>query len=231
MQALQGELLLAAWERCQNRPSPVIALGLLESAHRGTDRTAFAQLPLTRIHAMLLQLRAVTFGRRMQGFAECPNCHSSLEFETDVVGMAEELRRSASQENSLAESTIFRPVNLDDLQACLDAESPGEASNMLLQRTLLDASSTDHKKEESLLLFDGLNEASEIWIDMHCPQCGQDSAFDLDITQFLWREVRAAATRLLADVHLLASRYGWSEESILSMSHQRRFAYLEMLTQ
>ena len=46
----------------------------------------------------------------------------------------------------------------------------------------------------------------------------------------LLREVAAAARRLMADIHELASAYGWSEAAIVSMSTARRAAYLEMLT-
>ena len=62
--------------------------------------------------------------------------------------------------------------------------------------------------------------------------CGlpQAAGVDLDVARFLLREVAAAARRLMADIHELASAYGWSEAAIASMSAARRAAYLEMLS-
>jgi hypothetical protein len=42
-------------------------------------------------------------------------------------------------------------------------------------------------------------------------------------------ELNAAATRLLHDVHTLASAYGWSEGDILAMSEARRARYVAMV--
>jgi hypothetical protein len=50
-----------------------------------------------------------------------------------------------------------------------------------------------------------------------------------DIVSFLWREIASAAQRLLQEVHLLASVYSWHEANILSMSPQRRNAYLQLI--
>jgi hypothetical protein len=47
--------------------------------------------------------------------------------------------------------------------------------------------------------------------------------------EYLWTEVRAAARRLLLEVHALASSYGWREADVLEMSPPRRHAYLSMV--
>ena len=39
-----------------------------------------------------------------------------------------------------------------------------------------------------------------------------------------------AAGRLMRDIHLLASAYGWTEAEVLSLSAWRRQAYLDMVT-
>jgi hypothetical protein len=45
----------------------------------------------------------------------------------------------------------------------------------------------------------------------------------------LWAEIEVRAKRLLLEVHLLATAYGWSEAEILSLNAQRREFYLEMV--
>jgi hypothetical protein len=48
-----------------------------------------------------------------------------------------------------------------------------------------------------------------------------------DIVSFLWTEIAAEAKRLLREVHILASAYGWREADIFSLSPLRRQFYLE----
>jgi len=77
--------------------------------------------------------------------------------------------------------------------------------------------------------FDRLNAAAEIEVQLQCAGCEGHPHLDLDIAHYLVREIAGAARRLMAEIHQLASAYGWSEESIARMSGARRAAYLEML--
>ena len=62
-----------------------------------------------------------------------------------------------------------------------------------------------------------------------CPSCEVVLNEPLDLAAFCWAEVEARAPRLMAEVHTLASHYGWSEADILAMSRVRRNAYLGMV--
>jgi hypothetical protein len=70
---------------------------------------------------------------------------------------------------------------------------------------------------------------AEILINLACPICGYENSSHLDIASFLWTEIEGRAKRLLFEVHALASAYGWTEQAVLSLSNQRRAAYLEMV--
>jgi hypothetical protein len=76
--------------------------------------------------------------------------------------------------------------------------------------------------------FAELHAAAEVGCVIDCPACGTHQVLDLDIGRFLWREVSVAARRMLAEVHLLASAYGWAERDVLALSPARRAAYLEL---
>ena len=69
---------------------------------------------------------------------------------------------------------------------------------------------------------------ADIHLALNCPNCEYNWEAAFDIVAFLWREISAAARRLLREVHTLASAYGWTESEILGMSPARRRAYLEM---
>jgi hypothetical protein len=70
---------------------------------------------------------------------------------------------------------------------------------------------------------------AEILLNFDCPACKENFAEPLDLASFFWSALDARVRRLLADVHALASAYGWSEAEILALSSQRRNFYLKQV--
>lgn len=70
--------------------------------------------------------------------------------------------------------------------------------------------------------------AADVTLNAACPECGEATRAELDITSYLWAELDHWARDLLLDVHLLATAYGWSEPQILALSPLRRRYYLEL---
>jgi len=237
MYALDGERILTAWERGNERPEPWRALSLLETALPERDAGALAALPLAERNALLLRLRALTFGRRMEGFAVCPECGAQLEFAlaTDDV---ESALQAAEEESWLEQGTEMRmrPVNSRDLAAAMNEVSEAQARALLLARTVTPKATEEfeertglEERSDWLDRFERINASAEIRCVLPCAACGGRPVLDLDIARFLWREVAVAARRLLAEIHRLARAYGWSEQAIVAMSATRRAGYLEML--
>jgi hypothetical protein len=50
-----------------------------------------------------------------------------------------------------------------------------------------------------------------------------------DMLAYFWSEIQMGARRLLREIHVLASAYGWRESEILTLSAARRRAYLELV--
>ena len=72
---------------------------------------------------------------------------------------------------------------------------------------------------------------AEIRLKLVCPSCDNHWFAVFDILAFLWQEITTHARRILRDVHVLASAYGWSESEILALSAMRRRFYLEMVAE
>ena len=72
---------------------------------------------------------------------------------------------------------------------------------------------------------------AEIALELACPDCAAAWSAPFDIVRFLWSEVEAWAARILDEVHILASHYGWSEADILALSPQRRQNYRDLIGQ
>jgi len=119
------------------------------------------------------------------------------------------------------------------LAAILQETDPHQASMRLVDHCLLDASAphswSDAELEEIGERMALADPQAETRLTLHCPECAHAWGETLDITSFLWTEIEGCARRLLFEIHVLASAYGWTEAEILSLSPHRRACYLEMV--
>jgi hypothetical protein len=229
---LTGEKILRAWERTLELPEHEAVLALLAMAWPGHAADEWARMPLGKRNSMLLELRAATLGRRMEGFAVCPACGALLEFAVDAKELGKAMRAQVAAADAGAEPGMLRPANTQDLVAASAAADEEQARAILLARTL---TASEHARLETagvavLETFERLNAAAEIRVELACPECPERPVLDLDIARFVLKEITGAARRLMTEIHELASAYGWSERAIACMSPARRAAYLEMLS-
>lgn len=232
MHSLSGERILTAWERGQARREPWRALALLAVAMPERKMTELAAMPLAERNATLLRLHATTFGPMVEGFAACAECGEQLEFTMDAEDMARILRPAEPETWVEGDYQMgMRPADSSDLAASMEAASEEDARALLLARTL-GIEGTDlvrAQRTDWIDRFDRLNASAEIRCVLPCAHCGARAALDFDVASFVWREIQVAARRLMAEIHRLASAYGWSEKAVVRMSAARRAAYLEML--
>jgi hypothetical protein len=243
MRALRGELLLAAWEAGARGPELRRPLALLAAALPATPPAVLSALPVAARDRELLRLRALTFGPELAVLGTCPACGERLEFTLDAGQLATQLEASAGA--GPAECTEdgqryrLRPVTTDDLLATLAVPDPQAAQALLLSRCVEQIQ--DHETERAVLSplrssyppsvvkrFEELHADAELRCALECPACSARGVHDFDIARFFWREVTVAARLLLADVHALATAYGWRERDIMRLSPLRRGAYLEL---
>jgi hypothetical protein len=250
MRRLIGEALLTAWEQTRELPEQQAVLAVLTLGWPGRNIDEFANLPLGERNALLLELRAATLGRRMDGFVNCPECGAHLEIVLNAGELATGIRALHPPSPSEIAGYTMRAANTLDLLATSAAEDQEQARAILLARTMnvpkavldqldeLDAGVGSRQwlqsqpapvVDLSLDRFQQMNESAEIRVQFHCAVCRNHASVDVDIARFFLGEIASAARRLMADIHALARAYGWSERSIAGMSASRRAAYLEML--
>jgi hypothetical protein len=232
MYPLSGERILIAWERGQASQEPWRALIPLAVAMPEREMTELATLPLAERNAALLRLHSMTFGRRVEAFAVCAECGQQLEFAMDADDMARALRAPEPETWLEGDHEMgMRPADSRDLAVSMEAASEEDARGLLLVRTLgiEDANLVRSERTDWIDRFDRLNASAEIRCVLPCAHCGSRAALDFDVAGFVWREIQVAARRLMAEIHRLASAYGWSEKAVVRMSAARRAAYLEML--
>ena len=133
----------------------------------------------------------------------------------------------------------FRLPNSLDLLAVARYQDPGVARQLLLERCLLSvrrngddadlAQLPAEVVEATVKRMAQADPQADVQLDLICPACDHRWQAALDIVSFFWRELDTWALRILRDVHVLASAYGWREADILALSPWRRQVYLEMV--
>jgi len=229
--------LLAAWEAGYGRPAPDRAV-VLVTLSSGLPADEVADLPLGQCDLLVLRLREVSFGARMDALTECPDCGAEL----DVVVDTSELRCQTTMaccppdRRPLEAAVVLRPLTVGDLLAggadragllarCVTASPAAEPAQpaplpaeLLAEPAFLDAIEAE---------LDLLDPQAAAGIDLDCPDCGASWQAAADVTEFVWSEVDRFVRRLLLDVHALASAYGWTEADVLAVSPARRRFYLQ----
>jgi hypothetical protein len=64
-----------------------------------------------------------------------------------------------------------------------------------------------------------------------CPECRAEGIYRLDLGAMALEHLRLSQTRLLHVIHVLASRYHWTETQIITVPSWRRNHYLNLLEQ
>lgn len=238
---LSPRQLVDAWEAGHDKAAPQQALVLLRNAGR-FDGKELSDLTVGGRDAMLLELRARTFGPTLQVSGVCPSCGHTTHFSVDVAEIQASGRDLGEQRiHRLAtrEWTIeFRLPLVEDLDAAALAPGIDAARAVLLRRCVTRATGTGGDVDPALLpeaVVDALAEAIESWdplvetaLAVECGACGHQWHALLEIGRFFYAEIEDYVRRLLREVDELARRYGWREADILAMSSLRRHAYLAM---
>lgn len=209
-------------------------------------RKQLAELTIGQRDGSLLYLWEKTFDSVFKGYSECPNCRQQLEFDISPENIRMLPEAACSEERNpgeLMDKNIrisFRLPSSIDLAAAADCKDVQMAQTLIIKRCVLDAGvngkpvQVDELSAETIgKLITRMSESdpqAEILLDFQCPACSHKWQMLFDIVTFFWKEISRQTRRLLMDVHVLASSYGWREEDILSMSSVRRQSYLNMVT-
>jgi hypothetical protein len=121
-----------------------------------------------------------------------------------------------------------------------ETEDAAAAQTALLDRCVLEARLEDRQVEAKELSSEvtsaiarrmgEVDPQADVQLDLSCPACGRRWQALLDIENFFWTELNAWAKKILSEVHVLASAYGWGEADIVNLSPLRRQYYLDLVS-
>jgi hypothetical protein len=243
---LSEQDILSIWEFGLRQHPVERALTVLAVANPSLSRAHLLASSVGQRDMALLAIREQVFGASFASYAECPQCRAALEFAFS----ANDIRVGAVPETGDGQVLKFErdgyniharlPDSADQL-AIVGCGDVASARALLLQRCIVsstyqDAAISVDRLPESVIA--ALGEAvverdpqAEIRLKLVCPSCDNHWFAIFDILAFLWQEITTHARRILRDVHVLASSYGWSESEILALSAMRRRFYLEMVAE
>ena len=248
MQAPSASELLAVWERARAQPLTTQALMLLEAASPDSPGDELSKLSVGRRDGRLLALREALFGERLVGLTACPQCGQQLELNVEASDLRATAQDDAPETLSVKSGgyvATFRLPNTEDLAAIAELDEPRSeeaASWYLLSRCLVELRRNgrrqmiDQSHAMPLALIEAIAAEMEkadpqanVQLNLRCAYCGHQWLSAFDIVSFLWNEIDSWASRVLREVCILASAFGWREADILAMSPQRRQLYLQMI--
>lgn len=243
MMAPSAEDLLRVWEE-ERQAHPVCrAVSVLATAAPELGWDGWMRAPIGARDGALLGLQERLFGNDLHTTATCPHCGERIEAllrATDIGGEPSVLPAPAPslrlQTNGF--DIEYRLPSSDDVLGI--AAERGDATDVqLLRRCVSRAQRGDAVVDAAALpddvidrIADGMAEhdpGADVSVSLDCPACGTTWQLHFDIVSYFWSELDDWAHRILADVHVLASAYGWREADILALSPTRRRFYLDLV--
>jgi len=230
---------LDLWERGLRLHPLDRGLLLLGAALPETPSETLADWPLGRRNRALAELQCVSFGRKLEGQLSCPHCGEELEFQMDGRTLFKTDAATAAPEAGgegapvVVQGQSFRLPSTRDLAWAARETDPRLAAILLAKSCLKGRAEviawSDQDLEEIGERMAVADPMAEVRLAFECARCGHHWEESLDILVFLWRGIEGRAKRLLAEVHTLATAYGWAEKEILALSEPRRRLYLDMV--
>lgn len=208
-----------------------------------------AELTVGDREALLLHLRRLTLGESVDCLVRCPaeGCDEVMELELQVGDLLVPAYGDVRREFELGVDgpdgryeIAFRLPSARDLDeaAALAARSADAVEALLescISRVTRDGAAVtvadlpEPVRDAVAHTMAERDPQAELELDLNCPACDASFSVVFDAASFFLAELDGKLAQLLADVHVLARHYHWSEQEILELPPARRARYLELI--
>jgi hypothetical protein len=199
------------------------------------------RLALRSCDGQLLELYRERYGPELRAVSACPECGAVLELQFAVDDLLDAAPEPVRGELTLTSGEYELELRLPTVADVTRARSAGELERAAatLAEACLSACLRDglevspdavppallDEAQRRLQRFDLAGEP----LELNCLDCATQWNAVLDVPALVLAELDAEGRRLLADVHLLARAYGWSEGDVVALPPARRRRYVEMV--
>lgn len=218
---------------------PTLALGLVSRIATRNDAAALdaAALPVPDIEVVLIRLRQLLLGDRLVGEARCPSegCRSRMDVVFHLGDYLDHHRPrvprwiTPASESGWFETAAGGSFRLPSGADLLAIEASPNPETVLPERCLRPNGAGRGWRRRAESAMEALAPSLSGLVEGACPECHERATFLFDVPWFVLTELRAQAFNLYDEIHLIASRYRWSEERILALPRPRRMRYAELI--
>ena len=199
--------------------------------------------------ALLLHIRRMTFGDKLNCVIDCTNedceCKIGLDLKLSDLLLPSYQKAQEQYQKTITHKGVkykvdFRlPTGLDQEEiAGIAKEDPEGASDRLIKACILKIDQNGGKcatqipssvYDEVFNRIDQLDPQAEIGFKLKCPECNREFNTILDAGIYFRNELQYNINELYNEIHFLAYHYHWSEHEIMAMSIGKRRLYCDML--
>lgn len=166
------------------------------------------------------------FGGRVDSQAVCRGCGVEFAFGFDLASLLRSQDEAAVATgltvNDVGRLAVgkgwVRPPTLGDLATYADPDALAEA---------LCGGTLPHERVEAVL-----DEAAPVLtldLEARCASCDEPQVLRFDVVRYTLESLAAERPLLIRETHLVASRYGWGQDTILSLTRADRRAYAALI--
>jgi len=204
---------------------------------------------------IVLRLRELTFGPRVDAMIHCPSpaCGKVMDLSFSLGDIEIERRPLTRRTFRVDVGAFGGESDLLPVEFQLPTGAFQEAASVLVGTT--GAATTDRLLSLCVTRVGTVTEVDEITIkslpletrkqiedamqrqapsaeiefEAECPECHREFLFPLDFNKFFLEEMKNNLRSLELEVHFLAKNYHWAESEILSMPRKKRQRYVSLL--
>jgi hypothetical protein len=211
------------------------AIGLLDRLLVDTDGVALRPGEAEALTAsdrdrLLADVYSSEFGDRIDCVLRCVACDSPFDIDFRLSGLMSSLDLPPAGKAGPAASV----VTLEDGRRCrlprggdelAVQDTPGaSAASALLARCMIEGEAGPDDRSV-LAALESAAPILDVELDATCPECGTAMQAHFDLQHFLLSAIMQDTPARIAEIHLLASTYGWSLREILDLDRKRRRAF------
>jgi hypothetical protein len=211
------------------------AIALLDRLLVGTDGVALRPGEAQALTAsdrdrLLADIYLTEFGDRIDCVLRCASCDSPFDIDFHLSSLMSSLDLPPAGKASTGTPVITLedgrkcrlPRGGDELAVQDMPDQSAEAA--LLARCMVEGEA----RPDDPAVLRALESAApilDVELDATCPECGTAMQAHFDLQHFLLAAIMQETPARIAEIHLLASTYGWSLREILELDRKRRRAF------
>ena len=188
--------------------------------------------------ALVLHLRRIVLGDKIQSTLNCPQCQEPISLELSAKELLQPTQLEPKKEYPAKIENFLlklRPLTGADLEAVSEDSDKNSQVECLARSCVVysepplpEKLSPEFQASISQAL-DEIDPQANTVLKLACPFCNHSLQAPFDIESYFFEEISSRLGQLEREVHWLAFNYHWSEKEILSLPMAKRKRYIELI--